>query len=288
MIDGKDVYSFLSAFTYFIKQALYFMVGAVRRNFLIAGATFLLVAGLGGYYWYKTPALYEAQMSCIFNSLNRRTYGQMVQKLDILAKSKSYVALSAALNLPIEQCKTIVSLEGRNEVGSLLYEDPSEDQSRLYFNVKATDNKVFMPLQKAMLDYMNGNNPYRKKRDTLELQYINQSIATLQKNLALTDSVILAYTAYYKNPTAIQDTAITTRNILSLLAYKKDMENNITQHQLRITTMQYCIELYNGFVPTDAPTRDNKKLLGTTAIAAILLSLFVAMFASIAQNIKNP
>lgn len=287
MIEGKDVYSFLSAFIGTIKQGLVFSFNALRQHLILAVVTFLSISVAGVYYWHQTPPLYVATMTCMHSSLSHKTFGEMIQKLNTLAKSGSYDKLSQTLNIPIDQSKTIVDIEGYNMNGSALYEDPSADKSPMYIIVKATGNKVFQPVQKGILDYFNENNPFRKLRDTFELDMINEELTFLKSDLSLTDSVILAYSSYLKSSGNRYDTISRYQNIIKLIEYKKDIETRIITQEWRKKEMSHLVELYNGFLPPDNASRNDKKILETTAILAFFSSFFVAVIAYVSSKVKK-
>ena len=286
-IDGSDVYSFLSAFTIFIKRILFFIVGATRKHIILFVCTILIVSIVGVVYWSSSKPIYEGQMTCSFSTLSHKSYGEMVQKLDILARGHSYKSLSASLGLPIELASTIESIEGKNSVGSNLYEDPTGDKSPMYFTVNATDNKVFASLQNALLHYMNTGNPYRAKRDTLEKESLISKIEYLKNDIAATDSIISAYTAYYKHNTGATDSAMAKINITKLLENKKVAQVNIVDAEWRLKEMKQYVELFNGFVIADHPSKNGKKILLTTLVGSLILSLLFVVIAQMLQEIKK-
>jgi hypothetical protein len=276
MIDGKDVSDFLSGFLYFVKKVINYLLSSLKEHYIAAILVFILSAAAGIFLWYRTGNLYESEMVCEFNDLSKKIYGEMVQKLDDLAKTRSYNALSTNLHLPLEDAREIVSIEGTNISGSKLYEDFTPDRGPMYFKVTATNNHVFAPLQKALLDYLNNNSPYRSQTDQLEIERIKHKNEFLNKDILLVDSLIAAYPNVLKNINPF-DTTYKLSNIPTLLHYKSDLEEDLLKQEWREKELRSSVELLYGFVPTDHIEHVKNKKLIITILLAWCLSCFVAV-----------
>src|SRR6185437_5880623 len=138
MIDEKDVGGFLSALISIIKRTFLYILFSLRRYYLVAGLVFALIVG-GGYYFLKNSSYnyYEAGMACEFNSMSYKTYGEMLQNLDILVKTHSYPTLAQTLEIPVPDAQRILSIDAVNMSGSPLYEDITADKFPFYIKVKA-------------------------------------------------------------------------------------------------------------------------------------------------------
>jgi len=287
MMDGKDVTDFLSGLISFIKKVVNYIIISVRAYLVTAVVIFFLILGIGAWYWYSSIMLYESDMVCEFNDLSKKTYGEMVQKLDMLAKTKSYNALATYLHIPVNDAKEIVHIEGRNMVGSFLYEDITADKSPMYFKVIATDNAVFAPLQTALPDYLNSNSPVALQGRQAETETINARMEFLKKNITLTDSVILAYTILLKK-TNPSDTLYTKSNVPELLNYKRGMENELLSQEQKVNELKTSVKILHGFMPADHPVNEKNKILLATIELALFLPVFIAILCRLLRDTANP
>src|SRR5688572_27110847 len=101
------VYAFLQEFFKFVA----FTQTVIRRKliYMIIGAA--LGVGAGLYYYYNKRQVYTASMSAIFNRLNARTYGQVVQNLNTLAATGENGTLAQALKIPNEVAAYIINID---------------------------------------------------------------------------------------------------------------------------------------------------------------------------------
>jgi hypothetical protein len=203
----------------------------------------------------------------------------MVQKLDRLAKSKSYNALAYYLHLPYDDAKEIVSIEGRNMEGSLLNEDISATRAPMYFNVVASDNKVFIPLEKALLNYLNSNSPFRLQRNIMETERINKKLEYLKTDISLVDSSIKAYIGLFNNINIKADTSYRS-SLTNLLNYKKGLEDELLAQEWRAGELKASVELLYGFTPADFASRDKNK----TLINAFGIALFLGILSALLRK----
>jgi hypothetical protein len=277
MIEGKDVSDFFSGFSNMLRRAILLILKAVKTYFIASLIVFLLVAGYSIYKWNGTKKLYRSEMVCEFNNLSKKVYGEMVQRLDILARTQSYNALASYLKLPVEKAKEIVSIEGTNMEGSLLREDITTTRSPMYFKVIATSNNVFAPLQDALLDYLNSNSPYRLQRNVMENERIAHKVAFVKTDIALVDTALMAYISSFRNITSHADTSYRLSNIPNLINYKRTLEEELLGQEWRTQEIKSSVELLFGFTPPDNPTQESNKSLVTSFVLAFVLAIFTAL-----------
>src|ERR1022692_4780747 len=102
MINGNDFADFVSGFIYFIRKIFNYVVTAVKEYFKTAILIFIFTIAAGLFYWHYSKIFYEAVMVCSFTEMNKKTYGEMVHNLGLLAKSHSFNVLALQLNIPLD------------------------------------------------------------------------------------------------------------------------------------------------------------------------------------------
>ena len=274
MIDIQDVKSFLSAFVSFVKRIFHYIVTSIKKYLVLAVLVFVVIIGTGIFSWYSRQPVYESQMVCMFNSLGKKTHGEVIQQLNNLAKTHSYDALSKNLGLSPEQAKSIVGIDGRNMAGFPLYKDISPDRSPIYIIVKSTDRAVFEPLQAALINYLDNYSPFRKKSNDIQIKIIDEKMEFMDKDIASIDSVIHSYTIFLKNVQS--DSIAGFTNIAALFSYKEQLEEKETQLEWQKRETQQNIELLYGFLPPDHPSRgDGRNFFLKLFIYSLLAVCFI-------------
>jgi hypothetical protein len=278
LVDGKDVTDFFTGFSNLVRGILLTTGRALRKYFIPALIVFLLVTGYGYYKYSNARKLYRSEMVCEFNNLSKKVYGEMVQRLDILAKSQSYKALASYLKIPVDQAKEIVSIEGTNMEGSLLREDITTTRSPIYFKVVATSNEVFAPLQNGLLEYLNSNSPFRLQRNVMETERLNHKIEFLKNDIALVDTSVRSYISSFRNITSHSDTSYRLANIPNLINYKRTLEEDLLSQEWRAQELKSSVELLFGFTPPDFATQENRRSLLGSLVLGLILAIFTALF----------
>jgi len=282
MIDEKDVGGFLSALISIIKRTFLYILFSLRRYYLVAGLVFALIVG-GGYYFLKNSSYnyYEAGMACEFNSMSYKTYGEMLQNLDILVKTHSYPTLAQTLEIPVPDAQRILSIDAVNMSGSPLYEDITADKFPFYIKVKATDRAVFSALQPALINYLSTGSPFHQKTEEFETATTLNKINFLKKDLSLADTVIEDYGKYLSSGKSliISDTSAKNSNISALFKYKDQQENKLLQLEWRSKELAQgkSVEVLHGFLPPDTPSKSNNGFMKWLLVAGICISIFIVV-----------
>jgi hypothetical protein len=291
MIDAKDAGNLLSAMLILVSNAILFMIASLRRYFLPAILVFVILVFAG--YLYKNATGYkyfESEMACQYNSMNNKFYGELIQKLDMLANTGSVNTLSKTLNISEAQAQQILSISAVNIFGSPLYEDnTAPDKKPIYIRLKATDRNVFAPMEQAIIKYLNGNSPYREKQKQLEFTFTEEKIKYLNRNLALSDSIINDFGIYLKNGRTVSaDTSGKIFNINSMFRLKEQMEDKLLQYEWREKELDQRIEILYRFSPPDHPQSSNGNLMRMILLLAIGLSLLTAVFLNLLRSSNVP
>lgn len=275
MIDRHDTRSFLEDYLYLLKKGISFLMRRVRNNIIPILLLTIFFAGLGAAYWYKTKPYYESDLVCGYNNqrFNRKNFGEMAQKLNLLAQSGSRNELASLVHITPEQAATIISIEAKNRAGSPLYEDITGEYQPLYFTVRTTNNTVFAPLQAGMVAYLN-NTPYLSDIGAIQIAKIAKRIEYLEGDLRKVDSITDAYTYAIRNGSALNDSVVTRFSVTEVLNYKDQLEEKITTLQQRKALEGGAtVMVMHGFAPPDTPTRGSKKIIAGCALLGLLAGL---------------
>jgi len=284
MITGGEVKNFLSSFIGFLMKCLRYMLAAVRNNMLLF-ISILLLGSVAGWFRLKDRQnYYESTMVCSFNQLHKKTFGEMVFRLDQLAASHSYSRLATLLNITVEEAKTIVGFDDKNVAGSPLHDDVTTEKLPLYFTLRTTDLKVFPAVEKGLLQYLN-NLPYQQLRNDLDREKIQQRIAYYNAADARIDSLMSAYTTFLKTKGPAADSASGFSGIISLFRYREELTDKKLNDQKASRLMQ-PVELLYGFAPSESPVNNTSNELVKLAMATLAFALFCVVLKTVMANGK--
>jgi hypothetical protein len=279
MTERSQSRFFLEAYADTLNRSLAFIAGRIRRNII----PFLLITGLsagaGVAYWGLRKPYYESEMACSYNNerFTRKTYGELAQKLNLLAQSGSANELSGLLGIPAPLTAAIISVEAKNRVGSPLHEDITSDYQPISITLKATDKRVFAPFQAAIVNYLNSS-PYQRDIGAIQVAKIRKKIGYLAADLQKTDSVIDAYTIAIRAGLVFHDTVANHSDITDILNYKNQLEDQITNSEYRLALESGpSVVLMHGFAAPDRPTRGSKKVIAGFALLGLLAALSFVM-----------
>ena len=274
MIDKRDTLFFLNEYTLILKKSISFFIVKIRKHIIALLLIVLIATAAGTAYWYSKTPYYESDLVCSYNNARfpRKIFGEMTQKINLLAQSGSRNELARLLNLPPQQTAKIISVEARNRSGSLLYEDITDDYQPLHFILKATDRAVFTPFEGALVNYLSAT-PYQKIIGMIEVGKITEKIGYLKSDMMKVDSITEAYTFAVRNGYAVNDSA-NHLNITELLNYKEQLEDRLTGqwHHKALESLP-TVTIIHGFAPGDKPSRGSKKIIFGCAV----IGFFAAM-----------
>ncbi len=178
MAEGSGFLSaMLDTFRHFIRKYI--------LSFLLFG---ILAGAAGAGYWLLKPKVYEASMTVSYVHYEKKIYADMLDKLNQMLQAGSYAELSSILGLPADTIKKVVSIEGFNIRMEPLVKELSADKIPFYVVVMVRDLGVLKPLQKALVNYMNGTDFIRDRLNYMK-QKSEEELAFLQHRLTVVDSL---------------------------------------------------------------------------------------------------
>lgn len=179
------VYAFLQEFYRFV--AFTQVVIRKKIGFLIAGVILGIAFTL--VHFYNRPDIYTAEMVVIHNKLNKRTYGQVIQQLDMLVRNGERSKFASTLNLPVEIADKIYRVEAFNTNNLPLLSDTVEKNYQTFrISLRLTGPVETDTLSQAFIAYFS-NLPYLKRLNAVEKQYLRDRLTLVERDLAHLDTL---------------------------------------------------------------------------------------------------
>jgi hypothetical protein len=282
MIDGKDVVVFLSGFATFIKQVVLYLLFSIRYRFILFITTFIVILGVGVLRWYHQPVYYESEMACSFDGETKKFYGDMLQRLDVLATTHSYQTLGRLLSIPDDQAERIINITGKNMAGSLLYEDITRaaENEPFYIDAKVSDTGVLSALQPALIHYLNYNSPSLALARKGDLQDIQTRVDSVNGNIAAIDTAVQAQNKIKMNAADIS-------RFVAMVRYRDSLQLLVLELNRHARVLQSSVSVLHGFMPSQYPADERNKNLGLAAVAAMLIACMVTMLSAMDHETKQ-
>jgi hypothetical protein len=179
------VYAFLQEFFKFVE----FTQLVIRRKlvYIIIGAVLGVLVGV--YYWYNKKQVYTASMTVIFNRLNARTYGAVLDDLNTLLATGASDKLAEQLQIPANVASNIIVIDGKNMNSRPLLTDTTNRTFQLFrINVVTVNDISLDTFQTGLLNYFK-NLPYLKNMVAVEKQFLSDRIRIVESDLAKLDTL---------------------------------------------------------------------------------------------------
>lgn len=283
MLDSNDLTAFLSGFSTFIKKVAVYLFTSVKNNLIVFVATLAVALTASVLYWQHAKPYYEAEMAFNFKELNKKSYGEMLHQLDLLARDHSYDSLAALLKIQVAQAQSIISIEGKNMSGSMLYEDITPNIETAYINVKARNNTIFNVLQPALVNYLNIASPITVNNRQQDSISIYKKIAYLYHDIAILDSIISAYRSRV-NANALQTPAL---GFLDLLDRRNKLEDGTLELERKAREIVISVIPVHGFIPSEHPVQERNKNLKIAIVASFIVALGLSILARVIKDANS-
>jgi hypothetical protein len=161
----------------------------IRRKlvYIIIGAVLGVLVGV--YYWYNKKQVYTASMTVIFNRLNARTYGAVLDDLNTLLATGASDKLAEQLQIPANVASNIIVIDGKNMNSRPLLTDTTNRTFQLFrINVVTVNDISLDTFQTGLLNYFK-NLPYLKNMVAVEKQFLSDRIRIVESDLAKLDTL---------------------------------------------------------------------------------------------------
>lgn len=273
-LSFKDFKNQLQQFRHFLRSLVHLAWQNIRRYYLLL---IVLLAGFGfwAYREYKDSKIFEAKASFVYIELQKKIYGEMLDKVQDMIKAKSYNRVAEALGIPVDQARSIIAISAENIYGSKLSEDITEKNQTFYVNVMAGNSKVFDSLQYAIEHYLN-NNVMVKELVGRRLKVMQQKIAYQKSELAMLDSLKTAYTKSVAQSSGSVYPAASQFDPVALYEKGEKILHDLTDMETLVEDYR-AVQTQDRFLVTEQPV--GKSILSFAArYFALFLVSAVALF----------
>jgi hypothetical protein len=244
----------------------------IRKNILLFLIFGLIGAGISTGLWLMKPRVYEAEMTVSYVHNEKKIYGDMLRKLDLLVNSGDVKELSGLLKLPEEVAKHIRSVEGLNIRHEDLTNDLSTEKIPFYIKVRVTDLAVLESLQPALVNYLN-NSSFIQDRLNYMMIKSRQDLAFLERRLAIADSL--------SNQLIIRKEGINDEKTITRMELLQEVLALHDRIQQVKGSMEFNlnIEVLDGFIPSRNPSGGSLvKYILYGFLAGLALRLVIKFF----------
>lgn len=234
----------------FLRSIFAIALRYTKRYFVFVVILFAVFAALG-YSQFKDSKVFEAKASFIYTELQKKTYGEMLDKLQDMIKAKSYNRVAAALSIPVEEARSINTISAQNIYGSKLSEDVTEKDKLFYVEVSASNSKVFDSLQYSIEYYLNHNvlvTELINKRTNM----LRQKIAYLKTEMVMIDSLKSAYTKSLSQSSGSVYPAASSLNPVPIYEKSEKILHDITSMEGLVSDNR-AVQMQDRFLITEEP-----------------------------------
>jgi hypothetical protein len=282
-VSLKEFKSHLNQSKHFLKQISLSIAVLVKKYFIL-----LLLLGMGfaalAVYQYKYSRSYTAKASYLYIESQKKTYGEMVDKLGEMLKTRSYDRIAQALHISLPQAQSIYAIDAVNVRGAKLSEDITEDTKSFYISVSAGNNTVFDTLQTALLYYLN-NNIHIRQRMIFNRTRIEQDITYLKGELARMDSLKVAYTnSLGKQSTSIGIVSGTPFNPVEIYEKSEKINRDISDEEALLNNNYQAVQVLDGFMVSQSPSQTMTSFAIKCFIYYLVCSFLLLFVISIFKN----
>lgn len=274
-LSFRDFRQQLQQLRIFLNNTLKLLTDYTKRYWLLV---FILLAGFSGlgYYKYKESRVFEAKASFVYEELQKKTYGEMLEKLDYMVQSGSYGKVADALSLSREQARSILAIEAQNMYGAKLSEDITETQKLFYVNVVATKGQIFDSLPYALEHYLN-NNVRAKELVDKHTKILQQKIAHTKEDLIRLDSLKVAYNHSLDKPSSALYPSGSPFNPVLIYDKGEKMLHDLTTMQALLDDYR-IVRTQDKFMVTEMPYGKSAMTFAIKYFAFFLASCIALFF----------
>lgn len=181
-------------FRHSIIASFQYLLLTFKRFVFLIGIFLVLALGYGIYIYLYADKEYESSMILDSGNLKNDFYEGIIDNLQFLIATKSYVGLAKKIDISLSEAKIITNIRYSD------YEDykiPVPDETGEYYypffkiTVRVKDNVILPNLEKALFNYM-VSNPYVKNTKEVKKTMLEESIGRLSSSINGVDSLKMA------------------------------------------------------------------------------------------------
>jgi hypothetical protein len=226
---------------------------AILRNIFIILIGVLTSLLLGYGYFLSRPKFYKASMVVQNNELAKKTYGEILEQLDLLVKGGSDEELALRLGLQPATANKITFIEGRNLDDNLLSTDTS---TRLKQPIKIVIGLTLpidpVPFESAITNYLN-NSPYLKKYREEQRKFNLEKLTFIDSQLNRIETTEQEYNKFLGSSRSSISIYNNAFNPAELYEYSLALYAEREKVVRWLNVDQNAIVVLDGFKPIDSP-----------------------------------
>jgi len=139
--------------------------------------------------WSGKVPFYQAEMSVSYVYVPKKIYGDMVDKLNALLRSKDFKTLSASLDVSEDDLKEINSFNAQSIYRSNLSNDYTPKDDPFYLSVQMRTPIDLKKLEEGLINYFNSPDYIRERLSNSRNAALSE-ISFLESRLKLIDSAL--------------------------------------------------------------------------------------------------
>ena len=182
-------------------KSVVLLIGFIK-NVLIKNLILLLLVlicfGIVGFFsGHDKTEHYEAGITCTYNDLHKKSYGEMIVILNDYLKDHQYEYVAKSLGITNLEAQSILSIKAQNVTGGALQEDFSQEKLPFYIKYIILNPTYASKINSGIMYYLQ-NCSYNTVRRNIRVNNAHQKIAFLAHQLNQMDSIKLAYYNYFE------------------------------------------------------------------------------------------
>ena len=206
---------------------------------------------MGAAYYYSNKKSYRASMVVTYNKLSKRTYGEVLNQLNMLTGGAGYNKLASELNISLNCANNINNIDARNFYDLPLMEDTSSKMNQPFkINISLNNADSIETIQKAILAYLN-NRPYLKKIREEERKIYIERLQAIERELIKLDTLKSEFNQFLSSSkissTTFYNNAINPAEIYVQSNHLIDQKEGILRS---LNIDDYTVSLIDGFKPS--------------------------------------
>lgn len=252
------------------------IVGIIRRRWLLFIVLMMGGGGLGLYLTEKQEPYYEAGLTCTFNDLHKKTFGEMIVLLNTYIQQGQTAILTEELQVNEEATRSLIFIRASNILGSPLQDDFTTERLPFYIKIGLHQPEYAEAIQDGILRYLQ-QNEYSASRRKVSLENAWNKMNYVNQQMGMLDSIKRAYryALLQDKLSGIQQVEIHPERIFK----ESDSLFNVLQEANWVLKIDNSVEKIYTQRPTMQVFPDQTKRNATFgASAGILLFLCMAFF----------
>ncbi|MFA6261326.1 MAG: hypothetical protein WC760_07660 [Bacteroidia bacterium] len=258
-------------------------IGLIRRKILLF-ILLVLAGGVAGWYvTHKQEPYYESGITCTFNDLHKKTYGEMIVLLNTYIQQGQTDVLKEELQVTQEAAQSLIYIHAANILGSPLQDDFTTERLPFYLKIGQRQPEYAQEIHEGILRYLQANS-YSASRRKVSLENAWNKINYVNQQICMLDSIKRAYryALLQDKLSGIQQVEIHPERVFK----ESDSLFNVMQEANWVLKIDNSVEKIYEQRPTQIITPVQTTRNATLgAGAGILLFLCIALFS---KSSKEP